>query len=209
VRGYSISLTHSGTILFQRISLLSKSHRIGLIGPNGAGKSTLLKVLQGLIPPASGSFELGGRPGFLFQNPDHQLLFPTVIEELCFGPRQRGEILVEERARTLASTHGAHELLGMATHELSEGQKQLVCLLTVLMDQPDVLLLDEPFTSLDHRHTRALMQTIMSLPQRVIMSTHRMDLLNDFDEVIWLDQGAVRLQGLPGPVIQAYLREAG
>jgi biotin transport system ATP-binding protein len=97
----------------------------------------------------------------------------------------------------------------MATHELSEGQKQLVCLLTVLMDAPDVLLLDEPFTSLDHRHTRSLMKTIMSLPQRVIMSTHRMDLVQDFDEVIWLDQGAVGLQGPPGPVIQAYLREAG
>lgn len=115
--------------------------------------------------------------------------------------------MVEQRARELAKAHGAAELLGMATHALSEGQKQLVCLLAVLMDSPDVLLLDEPFTSLDHRHTRSLLQTVMSLPQGVIMATHRLDLLKDFDEVIWLDQGSLRLQGPPEQVIQAYLSE--
>lgn len=117
--------------------------------------------------------------------------------------------MVEQRAKALAEAHGASELLSMAIHTLSEGQKQLVCLLAVLMDAPDVLLLDEPFTSLDHRHTRSLLQTVMSLPQRVIMATHRLDLLKDFDEVIWLDQGAIRLQGPPDHVIEAYLREAG
>lgn len=191
------------------LSLSSSAHRLGLIGPNGAGKSTLLKTLQGLIAPSAGSFDIGGRPGFLFQNPDHQLLFPTVMEELCFGPQHRGETMVERRAKALAEAHGASELLSMATHTLSEGQKQLVCLLAVLMDAPDVLLLDEPFTSLDHRHTRSLLQTVMSLPQRVIMATHRLDLLKDFDEVIWLDQGSLRLQGPPEHVIEAYLREPG
>ena len=142
----NLRLARQDRLVFEALSLQSKSHRLGLVGPNGAGKSSLLLAMQGLITAGEGEVELEGRPGFLFQNPDHQLLFPTVLEELCFGAQQQGRVSSkaspESRARALAQAHGAEHLLSLATHELSEGQKQLVCLLAVLMDAPDVLLLD-------------------------------------------------------------------
>jgi biotin transport system ATP-binding protein len=200
----NLRLARQDRLVFEALNLQSKAHRLGLVGPNGAGKSSLLMTLQGLIAPRNGDVELVGRPGFLFQNPDHQLLFPTVLEELCFGAMHRGELGVESRAKELAHAHGAGHLLGLATHELSEGQKQLVCLLAVLMDKPDVLLLDEPCSGLDHRLTTQLMQTLLGLPQRLIMATHRLELLQGFEEVIWLEGGIAQMQGSADAVVKAY-----
>jgi biotin transport system ATP-binding protein len=200
----NLRLARQDRLVFEALSLQSKSHRLGLVGPNGAGKSSLLMALQGLITASEGEVELEGRPGFLFQNPDHQLLFPTVLEELCFGARQRGAADAEGLARSMAGAHGAQHLLSLATHELSEGQKQLVCLLAVLMDEPDVLLLDEPCAGLDHRLTDRLMKTLLGLPQRLIMATHQLELLQGFEEVIWIEDGKVQMQGPASAVVSAY-----
>jgi biotin transport system ATP-binding protein len=200
----NLRLAREDRLVFEALNLQSKAHRLGLVGPNGAGKSSLLMTLQGLIASGNGDVELVGSPGFLFQNPDHQLLFPTVLEELCFGARHRGEVGVETRAEELAQAHGVGHLLGLATHELSEGQKQLICLLAVLMDKPDVLLLDEPCAGLDHRLTAQLMHTLLGLPQRLIMATHRLELLHGFEEVIWLEDGLVQMQGPADAVVKAY-----
>ena len=204
----NLRLAREDRLVFEALNLQSKAHRLGLVGPNGAGKSSLLMTLQGLIAPSKGEVYLEGQPGFLFQNPDHQLLFPTVMEELCFGANQQrlkdSKASPENRARDLARAHGAEHLLGLATHELSEGQKQLVCLLAVLVDEPDVLLLDEPCAGLDHRLTGRLMATLLGLPQRIIMATHRLELLHRFEEVIWVEDGAVQMQGPADAVVKAY-----
>jgi biotin transport system ATP-binding protein len=80
----------------------------------------------------------------------------------------------------------------------------LVCLLAVLMDEPDVLLLDEPCSGLDHRLTTQLMQTLLGLHQRLIMATHRLELLHGFEEVIWLEGGIAQMQGSADAVVKAY-----
>ena len=128
------------------------------------------------------------------------------MEEFCFGQLERGKEprQVEAWAKALASEHGAEHLLKRSTHECSEGEKQLVCILAVLMDEPQVLLFDEPFASLDARATRAMMRLIEKLPQQVVMASHNLELLSDFDELIWMDGGQVKMQGPVKQVREAF-----
>jgi biotin transport system ATP-binding protein len=192
--------------VFQDLSLSSSARHIGLVGRNGAGKSSLLRLLQGLLTPQRGSIQVERPVGMVFQNPDHQILFPTVLEELTFGLTERGIAPVEarEQAITIARRHNAKDLIELATYELSAGQKTLVCILAVLVDQPETLLLDESFANLDLVTGRQMTGLVQSLETRVIFSTHQLHLLENFDEVIWLDRGAIRLQGKPTEVIDAY-----
>jgi biotin transport system ATP-binding protein len=192
--------------VFQDLSLSSSARHIGLIGRNGSGKSSLLRLLQRLLTPQRGSIQIERPVGLVFQNPDHQILFPTVLEELTFGLTERGVPPDEARTQAvaIACRHNARDLVELATHELSAGQKTLVCILAVSLDQPKTLLLDESFANLDLVTARQMTALIQSLEARVIFSTHQLHLLERFDEVIWLDQGAVRLQGKPLEVIDAY-----
>lgn len=211
-----LTLWRGDRTVFQNLSLHIRGQRTGLIGPNGSGKSSLLRLLQGLLRPepggqiavhdAQGQALASARFGLVFQNPDHQILFPTVMEELCFGRIEQGLPLAQAQAeaRTLARAHGAEDLIGLATHELSDGQKQRVCILSVLADQPDFLLLDEPCASLDRATTRQIMAWLMTLPQPVLMASHSLELLENFDEVIWLENGVVAAQGAPTSLIPAY-----
>jgi biotin transport system ATP-binding protein len=194
--------------VFQGLNLQSDARHIGLIGANGSGKSTLLRLLQGLIVPEKGSIQVERPVGLVFQSPDHQILFPTVLEELTFGLTERGVPAqeAEVEAQDLALKHGACDLLELATHELSAGQKTLVCIMAVLMDQPKTILLDESFSHLDLVTSRRMARMVREGPARVILSTHQTHLLQDFDEIIWMSGGAIQMQGGPAGVLKAYER---
>ncbi len=165
-----------------------------------------MRLLQGLIVPEKGSVQVERPVGLVFQNPDHQILFPTVLEELTFGLTERGVYSpeVEDRAQDLARRYGASELLKLATHELSAGQKTLICILAILIDQPKTLLLDESFSHLDSLSSRRMTRMVRESPARTLLSTHQTHLLKDFDEIIWLNRGKVQMQGRPGDVLKAY-----
>ena len=202
-----ITLTRDQTTVFAGLSLLLTEPRIGLIGLNGAGKSSLLRLLKGLLAPDAGVVLSDPQAlGFVFQNPEHQLLFPTVMEELCFGQIERGisKSEAERAARDLLAHHHCGMLADRATHELSDGQKQLVCIFSALADGSKALLMDEPCSSLDHRSTSHVMNIIRQLPQQVIMATHHLRLLDGFDRVIWLDGGGIRADGDPESIIADY-----
>lgn len=209
-----VSLARAGKPLFEGLSLALSEARIGLVGDNGSGKSTLLRLIAGLIRPESGEVRLSGvgegRPGFLFQNPDHQILFPTVGEEVAFGLIEDGMAAktANAEAAKLLAAHGCAGWEKRAVHELSEGQKQLVCLIAVLAAQPGLLLLDEPFASLDLPTRYDLRERLSRLEQNIIMASHDIDLLSDFDRVIWLEGGRVRGDGPPKSVLAAYLATA-
>ncbi|MFK4583797.1 energy-coupling factor ABC transporter ATP-binding protein [Bradyrhizobium ottawaense] len=196
--------------------------RIGLIGDNGSGKSTMLRLMNGLLPPTRGRVEVAGldtvrhrkdlpaKVGFLFQNPDHQLIFPTVGEEVAFGPTERGMPAPQARQQTMAllERHGCAQWAGCNVNELSGGQKQLVCILALLATEPSILLMDEPFASLDLPTRLRMYRRITALPQRVVMASHDFELLAEFDRIIWLDAGHIRLDGRPAEVLPAYRAHA-
>ncbi len=205
----AITLHREGKPVFQDLSLTLGSRRIGLIGDNGSGKSSLLRLIKGLLAPGAGSITAPDQIGFVFQNPDHQLLFPTAMEELCFGLKEQGvsESEAIAQVRSLLSRYEMTELADSATHVLSDGQKQLLCILSVLADGASLLLLDEPCASLDRKTTKQVMRFIAQLPQPVIMASHDLALFEGFDELIWLHQGRVQYHGAPAAVIQAYLSQ--
>lgn len=202
----NVTLARDGNQVFRDLSLELTEARIGLIGSNGCGKSSLLRLLKGLLRPDAGVVETGGSCGLVFQNPDHQILFPSVMEELCFGMLEQGLALSEAqtKARELLAAHGLSAIQERATHELSDGQRQLLCLMSVLADGADILLLDEPCASLDRATTRQVMSMISGLPQQVLMASHHLDLLEDFDRVIWMESGRARMDGQPATVLAAY-----
>ncbi len=207
MKAKNVSIRLQSRPVLQGLTFNSDAKAVGLIGRNGAGKSTLLRALHGLIPVESGYLSAEGGTGYIFQSPDDQILFPTVKEELHFpdaAASERGERSLN-RAKHLLEQHNGKHLVGLSTEELSIGQKALVCLVSVLKDEPDVLLLDESLGGLDAVTTTSMMAELMSRNQRLVFATHQLHLLTDFDEVIWLDQGSLRLQGPPQDVIPAYL----
>jgi biotin transport system ATP-binding protein len=203
---HNISLTRGDRLIFQGLSLHLRESRIGLIGPNGSGKSSLLRLIKGLLVPGSGSVRRPDRVGFVFQNPDHQLLFPTVLEELCFGRTEQGESPEQAKghAQQLLAHYGYGVLAGKATHELSDGQKQLLCIFSVLADGADAILFDEPCASLDLATTNAISKLIKGLSQQVVLATHDLRLLENFERVIWLEGGKVKMDASASHVLPAY-----
>ena len=204
-----LTLTREDHVVFEGLDLHSSAHRLGIIGPNGAGKSSLLRVLHGLLSPKSGAVKIEGPTGFLFQSPDQQILFPSVEEELCFGLLESGMSAAAAREKSLAmlSEMGCEDWMPLACDALSDGERQWLAIIALLVMEPQTLLLDEPFASLDLQRSRRLARRLWSLPQRVIVSSHDLEALSHCDEVIWLDSGKRVMQG-PAPKVIAAYRES-
>lgn len=201
------------------LSLDLKEDRIALIGRNGSGKSTLAKLIKGLLVPDRGSVRVWGLDpaartaesaaavGFLFQNSDHQILCPTVLEEIAFGPMEAGLSRDEARRVSLEimGEHGIADWRDRAVATLSEGQRRLVCLLAVLVLQPRLLVLDEPYNGLDIPTRLRLAEFIASLPQQIVLISHEPETIESADRAIWLEEGSVKADGSPGSVLPGYL----
>ncbi len=191
---------------------LRKGDKIGLIGPNGSGKSTLLSLIMGLEKSFEGELRLFGRPartetefqqarrriGLLFQNADDQLFSPTVIEDVAFGPLNLG--MTPDQAREKArETLQRLDLSGFEdriTHLLSGGEKKLVSLATVLVMEPDALLLDEPTTGLDEATCQRIMAVLNEMAISTITVSHEYDFLaRTTREIFSIEKGKVVFTG--------------
>lgn len=196
-----------------------EERRIGVIGANGSGKSTFARMLNGLVVPEHGTVtldgldtarqgrEVRGRVGFCFTDPDSQIVMPTVAEDIGFGLRRRG-LTKGEIADRVDAAMAAHGLAGRGDHPahlLSGGQKQLLALAAVLVTEPDLLVMDEPTTLLDVRNARRVADRVRELPQQVVLVTHHLDLLEDFDRVLVFDDSRLVHDGTPADSIAAYL----
>nr|WP_246232821.1 ABC transporter ATP-binding protein [Aurantimonas aggregata] len=205
------------------LDLTLAERRIGIIGANGSGKSTFARLLNGLVLPTNGEISVDGldtrakgkevrrRVGFVFQNPDNQIVYPTVGEDLAFGLKGRGL----DKAEIAVRVGAALDRFGLAcfddrlAHELSGGERQMVALAGVMVTEPAWLVMDEPTTLLDLRNTRRVMDAVAALEQHVVFVTHDLDLLADFDRVLVFEAGRLVADAAPPEAVDAYRAIAG
>lgn len=190
---------------------IEQGESVGIIGANGAGKSTLLQLLLGLLTPQHGRIVVGHTPltsktlpwireriGLVFQDPDDQLFMPTIAEDVAFGPRNRGldETSVSQLVANALATVGLTGLSDRPPYKLSGGEKKAASLATVLAMEPDVLVLDEPTSSLDPRARRQVINLLNQFDHTRLITSHDLDLILDVCErTIVLQDGKVLADG--------------
>ncbi len=202
------------------VDLRLDERRIGVVGANGSGKSTLARLLNGLVVPREGAVLVDGldtrrhgpavrrRVGFVFTDPDAQIVMPTVAEDVAFSLRRSGLDRSARAARVaeVLARFGLAEHADHAAHLLSGGQKQLLALAAVLVTEPAVVVCDEPTTLLDARNVRRVAALLADLAQQVVLVTHHLEQLDGFDRVIVVEEGRIVADGSPGPALDAYRR---
>lgn len=203
------------------VSIQAHSSRIGVVGRNGSGKSTLARLMAGLLRPNRGRLSIDGIDpardrkaalrtlGILFQNPEHQIIFPTVCEEIAFGLRQLGQSrdqAGDEVRRILARFDRAH-WHDAPVSALSQGQKHLVCMMAVLAMRPRLLILDEPFAGLDIPTRRQLQRQLDRAGVAVVHISHDPADLDGYDRLFWLDRGRIAAQGPASEVLPRFTAE--
>jgi len=197
----NLSYRYGSVYALRQISFTAKKEeKVVILGVNGSGKSTLLKVINGLIFPEEGEYlykdikitrktlkdknfskKFRKEVVLLFQNPDCMLFNPTVYDEVAFGLRQLGNE-DEKRIKNWAERLMIDHLLDRSPYELSGGEKQKVCLASLLVLEPEVLLLDEPTANLDPRSTRWLIDFLNGLDKTVITTTHNLYIADKLGE---------------------------
>ena len=200
------------------LSLTLRERRIGVVGSNGSGKSTFARLLNALLLPAAGQVLVDGldtrqdpkgvrrKVGFVFQNPDHQIVFPVVEEELAFGLKSLKLPPAEVEAR-IGEVLDRYDLGGYRQHPshlLSGGQKQLLAISGVLVMRPEYVVFDEPTTLLDLRNRNRVAAAIRELPQTAIVVTHDLDLLRDFERVLVFEAGELIADAPPAEALRVY-----
>ena len=218
------AVTHSfgERVVLRDVDVDLTEQRVGVIGANGSGKSTFARLLNGLIVPETGSVCVDGidtrddaaevrrRVGFVFTDPDAQIVMPTVAEDVAFGLRKQ-RLGRGETARVVAEALDTFGLTSHADHPahlLSGGQKQLLALCAVLVTEPKVLVCDEPTTLLDLRNTRRVLDLMAGLAQRVVLVTHDLDAALRMDRVLVFDAGSIVFDGPADEAVARYRRLA-
>jgi cobalt/nickel transport system ATP-binding protein len=190
---------------------VQRGERVAVLGPNGAGKTTLVLHLNGILQPGAGTVSVSGLPvvrdnlqeirrrvGIVFQDPDDQLFMGSVREDVAFGPRNLGVRGAELDRKVM----DALDMVGMADfadrppHHLSFGQRRRVAVATVLVMEPEIIVLDEPSSNLDPASRRELADILTGLEVTLMMVTHDLPYaLQLCPRAIVLSDGIVAAQG--------------
>lgn len=197
-----------------------KGERVAVLGANGAGKSTLFKHLNGILRPLSGEILIKGEKmtkknlrtcretvGIVFQDPDDQVLAPSVEEDVAFGPINMGlsRNEVEKRVKEALEMVGLTGFEERAPHHLSGGQKKLVAIAGILAMRPEVIVLDEPTAGLDPLSSARVLELIMKMNSELgitmLLSTHDVDVVPYFAERVFvLHHGRLEADGSPNEI---------
>ncbi|MET1125111.1 MAG: ABC transporter ATP-binding protein [Archaeoglobaceae archaeon] len=177
-----------GSVGVEDVTLsVAEGERVALIGANGSGKSTLILLMAALLKPTRGKVRVFGnrlsveqlrrKIGVVFQNPDDFLFNPTVKDELEYVPRQLGwsEREIAEKVERIAKLFAIENVLEKPPFRLSGGEKKKVELASVLIYEPEVLLLDEPTANVDGRTRRLLVKILSDYDGTVVIATHELD----------------------------------
>jgi len=189
---------------------INQGQKISVIGANGTGKSTFLQILDGIIFADKGSINFCGkqlnektfndekfsrdfrkRVGFIFQNPDVQLFCPSVKEDIVFGPLQLGleKNQIQKRLDELIATLDIKDLLDRNPHQLSIGEKRKIAIASVLIIDPEVLILDEPTAGLDPLTTRHIIDLLIQENingKTIITSTHDLHIVEEISDLVYV-----------------------
>jgi len=191
-------------IIFEDLNFeIYKGDRIGIKGPNGSGKTTLLYIIVGLLKPQKGKviilgknmekendfYEVRKKIGFLFQDSDDQLFYPTVEEDIAFGPlnlkieRRKVREIVDKTIKEL----GIENLRKRITGTLSYGEKRIVAIATIFSMEPEILLLDEPTSGLDEDTEEKIKKILISKKDITLcIVSHEINFIRDVCNKIYL-----------------------
>jgi cobalt/nickel transport system ATP-binding protein len=196
---------------------VEEGERVALLGPNGAGKTTLALHCNGILEPTTGTVHVGEllvekrnhrevrrRVGIVFQDPDDQLFMATARDDVAFGPANFGVRGSELDDRVDAALHavGMHEYADRAPHHLSFGQRRRIALATVLVSEPEILVLDEPSANLDPTSRREFADIVAALDVTLLLVTHDLPYAYELcDRAVVIDDGAVVADGPAGALL--------
>ena len=224
LEAHGLGLTIDGARILDGVSCAVDVCRLAVIGPNGSGKSTFLRLIDGLTTPTEGRLTVAGidpaaeprrvheAVGFVFTNPDAQIIMPTVAEDVAFslrGARADGRRLpqdaVDARVEAALARFGLDELADAPARSLSGGQKQLLALAAALVREPKIVLADEPTTMLDLPNgLRVARELTERLPVPLIVATHDLELAARCDLALRFERGRLVEVDEPAAAIAHY-----
>ncbi len=215
----SAEASFDDTRVLEPVSLTLREQRIGIIGANGGGKSTLIRMINGLGDPTGGRVLVDGldvtrhgrdirrKVGFVFSDAENQIIMPTVREDIAFSLRRHKlpRAAKKQRVDGIMERFNLTAHADQSPHTLSGGQKQLLALASVLILEPDIVIADEPTTLLDLKNRMMIREVFRALPQQLIVVSHDLDFLSDFDRVICIDRHRIAADGPPAETIAHYI----
>ena len=216
----SVSVELDGRPVLAEVELSLTAARIAVIGANGSGKSTFARLLNGLIEPTTGSVSVLGldsvrdrtalrrRMGFVYTNPDAQILMPTPAEDLALSLRGRDRREVDRLVAETLAGHGLADHADVPASALSGGQKQMLALASVLITEPELIVADEPTTLLDLRNARRIGDLLLEQEAQVVLVTHDLELAGRCETAVLFEGGRVADVGAPAELIRRYRRMA-